>query len=226
MKMTLLTPRRRLAGLLALATVLGTGCNPLLLGEFLFPGLAPKNQPTLMKLKPPPEKEVARVVIIASAPIDTSAEFVRVDRELTGALTKHIKNAYEANKQKINIISSRKVEQFKDDHPDWHTMELAEIGKRFGADYVIHLEIQSMSLYERGSANLMFRGRASIGVAAVDMKHQEDDAVKQQFESTYPTDARGPVAVSDTNLIEFKTKFIESIAQRLTMYFVEHDTKD
>src|SRR5581483_7693981 len=115
--MALLTPRRQLAALLFLATLLGTGCNPLLLPYLFAPAV--KHQPKLAKLTPPVDKEFPRVVIIASAPINTGVDFARIDRELASAVARHLQQGYDLNKEKIYIVKPARVEKFKDDHPDW-----------------------------------------------------------------------------------------------------------
>lgn len=220
--MPVMTPRRRLAGLLFLAAVLGTGCNPLLL-PYLFAPPA-KQQPKLLKLVAPPEKEQARVVIIASAPINTGIDFARIDRELASAVARHLQQGYDLNKEKINIIKPAQVERFKDDHPDWYSMDKVQIGKKFHADYVIYLEIDAMSLYERGSSQLMLHGQTSITVSCVDMNRPDDEQPKTQFVAEYPSKSRGPVPVDDANVPQFRLAFIESVAKQLAWHFVEHQT--
>ncbi len=217
-----LTPRRKLAGLLFIAVLLGTGCNPFLVAELLSP--PPKHQPKLKKLVAPVEKEQARVVIVASAPINTGVDFARIDRELASAVARYLQQGYEENKEKIQIVKPNQVERFKDDHPDWYTLDKVQIGKKFNADYVIFLEIDSMSLYERGSSNLMLHAQTSITVSLVDMNAPDEEPLKTQFVGEYPTKSRGPVSVDDTNIQQFRHAFIASIAKQLAWHFVEHYT--
>src|SRR5207247_903501 len=107
---------------------------------------AAKQQPKLAKLTAPVEKEQPRVVIVASAPINTGIDFARIDRELGSMVARHLQQGYDANKEKIKIVKPNEVERFKDDHPDWYSMDKSVIGKKFNADYVIYLEIDAMSL--------------------------------------------------------------------------------
>jgi hypothetical protein len=226
--MAFLTPRRRLAGLLTLAVMLGAGCNLASLSYFLLPHEDPHFPPELMKLSPRPGYDTSRVVILCSLPIDTGIDFIRIDRDLTSALARQITHGYEEldKKEKVVVIRPSKVEKFKDDHPDWHTMELVDIGKRFQADYVIRLDVQAISLYEKGSSNLMYRGRATVSVAALDMHHGDDEPVTKEYVTEYPSDAKGPVPVDDRNRLEFRQAFLEHIAKGLSWYFVPHLTRD
>src|SRR5439155_23932072 len=99
-----------------------------------------------------------QVVVIASDPVETGTEFIRVDRELGNILARNLQNHFKEAKEKVQIVSPRKVEKFKDDHPDWQAIQLADLGREFSADIVIFLEIEQISLYERNSANLLYRG--------------------------------------------------------------------
>src|SRR5262249_13693453 len=115
--------RWRLVGLLFVAAVLGTGCNPLLLPYFLISGLEPKSPPEIIPLADEKGKEV-RVAIWAMAPVETGTEFIRIDRELSSILARHLQESFKETKDPVQIISPRKVEKFKDDHPDWQSMAL------------------------------------------------------------------------------------------------------
>jgi hypothetical protein len=220
------TPRRRLAGLLFAAAVIGTGCNPLLLPFFLCPSLTPKQEPKLGNLKAPPNKEEAVVLIITSAPTETGVDFAKIDRDLSSAVGRHLKKACEENKEKIRIVPSKNVERFKDDHPDWIALDKATLGRRFSADYVICFEIESISLYEPGSNNLMLHGQVNIDISLLNMQNPEDEPVRTQFVSEYPTKARGPIQADDRNLQEFRESFLESIAKQLAWHFTAHQMRD
>src|SRR5436305_14052473 len=95
--------RWRLAGLLFVAAVVGTGCQPLLLPYFLIPGLEPKNPPEILPLADVKGKEV-KVVLIASAPVETGTEFIRVDRELGNILARKLQNHFKEAKAKVQIV--------------------------------------------------------------------------------------------------------------------------
>lgn len=217
--------RWRLAGLLFVAAVVGTGCQPLLLPYFLIPGLEPKNPPEIVSLVDEKGKEV-KVVILASAPVETGTEFVRVDRELSNIVARDLQNYFKENKEKVQIVSPRKVEKFKDDHPDWQAQGLAELGKEFGADWVIYLEIQQVSLYERNSARLMYRGNIGVDVAVVDTRKPDEGAITRHVGDTYPTGSKGPVLVDERNLADFRQGFLEHVGKRLAWCFVPHPNSE
>ena len=63
--------------------------------------------------------------------------------------------AFKPNKEKVTVIASNKVERYKDSHPDWQAISAVAIGKHFRADYVIELEVESVSLYEGSGQQLL-----------------------------------------------------------------------
>src|SRR5438270_7966363 len=136
---------------------LGTGCNIGALPYFLGVG-DDSRQPGDMRLAREDGKEVKVAVLVYSG-VETRPEFITTDRELSGALTRQLQQSCERNKEKVSFVAPSKIQEFKNNHPDWHTMKLDEIGERFKADYVIYLELESMSLYEKGSANQLYHGR-------------------------------------------------------------------
>jgi len=218
--------RWRLAGLMTVATVLATGCSLLRIPAYFFMGPS-TTPPQLVKLAPEgddKDKEV-RVLLLMSIPGEVRPEFLRVDRDLNDVLSSKLNTYFKENKQRVVLMPVKKVEKFKDDHTDWYTMDKAEIGNLFHADYVIVLEIESIDLYERGSNRLMLHGQTSIGVSLVDMKRAEDEPLKTQFVAEFPTKSRGPVQVEEVNLQQFRHDFLESIAKKLAWHFVEHETE-
>ena len=208
-----------------MAAVVGTGCQPLLLPYFLIPGLEPKNPPEIMALADEKGGEV-KVVIWAIAPVETGTEFIRVDRELASVLARHLQGHFKESKDKVQIVSPRKVEKFKDDHPDWQSLQLADVGRAFAADYVICLEIQEVGLYEKSTAKTFFRGNIGIDVAVLDMRKPDEGAVTKHVGDTFPTGSRGPVLAEDRPLADFRQAFVEHVGKRLAWCFVPHATSE
>src|SRR5262249_45064665 len=80
-------------------------------------------------------------------------------------------------------------------HPDWKQMGIAAVGRALAADYVIYLEINSLSMYEPGSNHQLFHGRASINVELVDVSKPDDLPQQEAYSCTFPS-AQGPVPVA------------------------------
>jgi hypothetical protein len=216
--------RGYLAGLF-LAAAACIGCNVMALPFFLLPGTDPKHEPRC-KLVPYDEHKDARAVILSSCGLETRPEFLRLDRELSRLLYRQMEDGFKQNKDRATVAAISQVEKYKDDHPNWHSLSPEEVGKHFSADYVIELEINSVSLYEQGSANTLFRGHAEISIDVVDVhKPAEGPIYREEYSIDYPR-ARGPIPASEASVSQFRQRFLAQIARELSWRFTAHLVED
>jgi hypothetical protein len=218
--------RWSLAGLI-LIVVLGTGCNMMSLPFFLMPGMEPKSEPKCRLASDDKEKKV-KVLILASRGLETRPEFVNVDRDLSRLLTLQLQEGFKNNKENVSVMSPSRVENYKDRHSNWRSMSPEEIGETFrGGDktsswYVINIEIDSISLYEQGSANQLFHGRADLSLDVVDLnKPGEGPIYRESCTVEYPK-VSGPIAASDSNVLQFRQRFLNVVARELSWRFTSH----
>jgi hypothetical protein len=216
--------RGTLAGLLLVAAC-STGCNVMALPFFLLPGSEPKHE-ARCKLLPYDEHRDARVVILTSCGLETRPEFLRMDRELGRLLYRQMEDGFKQNKEPVTVAAISQVEKYKDDHPNWHSLSPEEIGRHFNADYVIELEINTVTLYEQGSANTLFRGHAEISIDVVDVhKPAEGPIYREEYSIDYPR-ARGPIPASEASVSQFRQRFLSQIARELSWRFTAHLVED
>ena len=207
--------------LLLLLAALGAGCNVLSFPFFLLMGMESKKPAPCPLVATEKNKEV-RAVILTSLGLETRPEFLRVDRDLTHCLSRHLQQGFKNNKENVKLVPARQVDQFKDEHPNWRTMDLVKIGAHFEADYVIHLDILALSLYEPGSANQLFRGRAEIGVEVFDVNQPDDMPVlRTVYRCEYPK-TQGPIPAGDSSPVQFKQVFLDHVGKELSWYFTAH----
>lgn len=218
--------RRVVLGLgLGLSIILGFGCNLLTVPYFLF-GPESTREAEVKKLASADKDKPVKVVVLTYGGLETRPEFLNIDRELAQRLVSHLKEGFKYNKEKVTVVSPTKVEAFKSDTPNWHTMALEDIGEKFEADFVIYAEINKISLYERGMGHQLLRGRTDVSVSVVDMTKPGDPPTIKEFSCTYPSEARGPVPGDGSNAREFRQAFLDHVARRLSWFFTSHPTKD
>jgi hypothetical protein len=210
---------------ICLAAGLTTGCNLLSLPFFIF-GPEPSVPAEMKQIGNKDKRKEISLVVLAYAGPETRPEFIKVDRDLAALIAGEMRKAFEVNEEKVKVVSPSKVEKFKQDHLSWQTMEPAEIGKRFNADYVVYVELdnESLSLYERGSARELFRGHADYTVTLVNVHDSEDGTIRKQFSYTYPSEAK-PIQATESTAILFKQKFLEQIARKVAWCVTAHPTK-
>jgi len=216
--------RRVTAGLLVMVS-LCTGCNLMSLPYFLLAGMDNK-QDAKCKLTPVEKGHEVKVMVLATAGLEIRPEFLRVDRELSRKLCQVLEEGFKKNKEKVRVLPTSKVERYKDEHPAWHGKAPEEIGEHFAVDYVISLEINALSLYETGSSNTLFHGQCDITIDVVDVhKPSEGPIYHEEFRMEYPR-TTGPLPASDSNVAQFRERFLTRVARELSWRFAAHPVED
>jgi hypothetical protein len=219
--------RRRwlLAGLTVLSSCT-IACNPLTVPYFLLVGVDPKVEPECSLKDKAIDKEELKVVILASTPLEVRPEFIGVERELVSLLTAKLQAGFKQNKEKVRVASSSWVQRWLEEHPNWKSMELAEVGKQIGGDIIVDLEINRLSMYQEGSSNQLYHGRAEISVTVVDCRQPElEPLFRKEYSSTYPR-SRGEIPISDISAQSFRLAFLSRVATDLSWLFTAHPTGD
>jgi hypothetical protein len=208
------------------AVIASAGCDASALPYFLAGCPEPMDQAGDMALVPDKKKrDELKIMVLAYSAMEPSTEFVTVDRELQSSLSRQLLQLAKKNEEKVAMISPGKVQEYKNAHPDWHTSRIEDIGRQFHADYVIYLEIESMTLFERGGFNQLYRGRAEIGITLVNLQKPDMDPIEKHFSCEYPK-TRGPVPVDEMNARQFYLSFMESVTKKLSWYFVPHESQE
>jgi hypothetical protein len=214
---------RVIAGVL-LAVVAGIGCNPLTMPFFMMFGVDSKYEPEFRLATP--DHEVTVLVLAYNAP-GAQIDQVGIDRQLGTQLANQMKDRCKANKEKVKIVPVHKVEKFKSEHPGWKSMGAGEIGKYFEADYVIDLEVVSVSLYEPGSHKTLYRGNCKIDLSVLDLHKPYDGPVFKKALSTEYPKTKGPIPVADDNNTEkFRDLFVNRIATDICWLFTAHQSEE
>jgi len=213
--------KRWLIPVLLLGGLCCAGCDLGSLAYFILP--ESKAPPKLGQIaSSDKKKEVKAMVLVLGEGLETRADAMQADRELSELLVKQLREKYQENEEKVTLIPPRKVEQFKSDHPDWRGKNALEIGKIFKVDYVIVLEIHTFNLIEKGGQ--MYQGRADLSISLVDVNQPDEAPARDEFPCVYPS---VPVDMdSDTTQMQFRQQFINAIARKLTLYFAAHSTRE
>ena len=122
-------------------------------------------------------------------------------------------------------VTNRRYKEFKNDHPGWNSLGLKEMAKHFKVDYLIYLEIDSMSLYETGSQKTLYYGRTNITASVLNANKPDESPNPKTFTCEYPK-SKGPISVDEsTPPRAFYMAFMNFIAKRLSWYFAPHEIK-
>jgi hypothetical protein len=214
---------RTIAGVLVLAA--GLGCNPLTTVYFMMVGVENKTAPEMKLASSEKNKEVHVVLLVYAAP-EVQTEQVGIDRQIGVEFCRQLEALCNANKERVKVVPFHKVEKFKTDNPNWKSMGADEIGRRFDADYVIDVEVLSLTLYKPGSRKALYEGSCKLHAAALDVHKAADGPVWQQPMSIPYPSSRGPIPVGDDNPDSFRELFVRRIATELTWKFTSHTSNE
>jgi hypothetical protein len=211
----------RLAALLLGAVVLSIGCSPLEAIYFLWPTdpKFPPECPLVCKDK----KETTLVVYAASTTLDTRPETYGAEQELAERLIRVLSKRYQDDGEKVKIIPHQRVKNWRNKEPGVQTPY--EVGKHFGADKVVYLEVSKMSLYKQGSFNQLFFGRLEMTVTVTDM-HEDAEAgpFRKEYVRQYPR--TGEIAADGSNPALFRAGFLDNVANDVSRLFQSYTTEE
>jgi hypothetical protein len=209
------------AGLFLGTTGMVIGCNPQALNFLLMPFVDDREQPDF-KLVCADKKEVTVAIVTTFAGLETRAEMLPVEADLSERLAFEMRKLAKENKEKIKFVANSKVRSLMNQDASG-TLSRQEIGKKLQADFVVNLEINSISLYEKGSSNTLFRGKTEIDITCFDVsKPRNEGAVFQKlYVREYPG-ARGPIDAGSSSVLNFRTQFMHIMAEEIAHYFLPY----
>ncbi len=204
----------------------GTGCgsNPIVLVAYLLNNGDPKSSAEYpLKPRPKHEKEEVKVVVLASCDPScmSEADLIGIDRMVGSEFISLLESRCKDNKELVTVLKTQALDDFKRKHVDWKAMHPIEIGKQLKADYVIEIEVVTVSIYEPRSQHQLYKGQATISVKAYDTSKQNQDPAfnPAEFNIDYPPGR--PVSSDDMQLTTFRQKFTKYIAAKLVIKFAD-----
>ena len=205
-----------------LAVALAPGCSTQSLYFFL-----PENRddPALRRLAGDDAKKEVRVVILTySNKLETRPELLGAERRLYASSSPSScgKAVGRNNGENVVIVSPRKVEEFKSAHPGWYQADLTDVGRHFKANYVIYLEINRLSFFDKTEANSVYKGSANISVTLLNVDKPDDAPNRKEFVCSYPSEAKAIPVDPENPVSQFREAFFAHIAKKLSWYFTEH----
>ena len=141
---------------------IGCGTNPFIIPQLLLNGGKDARVPAEYALKLPPKKSEAKVIVLVWSNSGLHPDLTGVDRMLNAELIQMLDARLKENEEKVLVLKMPRIDEYKSENPNWRSVNPMDIGKTFGGDYVIDVEVQEMDLFKPGSrANSFKAGRQS-----------------------------------------------------------------
>ena len=206
-----------------LGVVMVIGCSPLTTIAFLThrDTKTPAECPLTFKEGPKKDKDEIVVAIFIGHGPGVSPQFAGSEGVLASELAKKLPELAKENKQKLTILPAAQVNKFKMQNPAWKNLHPTKWGRELGADFVLDVHIDVMRLYQPGSLDQLYEGRAEVSVDTYDVDSSNGEP---KFNYVYPF-AYPKTGVRDASsmpLRTFKQHFIENLAVEIARKHIDH----
>lgn len=190
---------------------LSIGCSPATLSFFFMP-FTDTNIPPRCKLAAK-NKEVTVCIVSNFASLETRGDIVPADGELAALVAGQLRKRTKENRENVTVIDPSRTR-----NQALSGRSLQEIGAQFKADYVIALEIQNLTLYEKGT-NLLYRGNIDMVVRVADAKNGDGALIfNEPLRIEYPG-SQGPIDTAEMNILQFRSRFLNKVAADVARLF-------
>ncbi len=157
-----------------------------------------------------------KIAVVCYAPKELKFDVDDVDAEIAKQV------AYRLNNKGMKVIAPAVVQHWLDHNDDWDSP--AEIGVALEADWVIYIDMEEYSLYEKGSTKL-YRGRTSAMVEVYDMSDGAGHEIfAHELTSTYPL--RQAASTDDIPKQRFKSLYMSYLGEEIGKIFYPHYAGD
>jgi hypothetical protein len=205
------------------AAVLTIGCNPLQLAGFIFARdeKIPAQYPlTHDKDGPKADKEEVAVALLVRTAPGAGQEFATADRELADRLSRRLPELAKENKKKLRVIPPAQVDKFKLQNPGWRQMEPSQIAEKLGADFVLDLWVDKIHLYQPGTPERIYEGRAVVTVSIYEAGPAAGFKDKYSLSVAFPT--TGVYTAERMPESQFKSQFAQRIAEKIALQHIDY----
>ena len=124
----------------------------------------------------------------------------------------------------VVVVPPLRVIRYQDANLRWHLMDRGELGRKFGADYVLQVVLAEYGVREPGSASL-FRGRVHAAASVHDVSRPAEQGPvwrNPDISISYPKDGR-PVSRITGEIGEMRDETERRFAEALVRKFYDHE---
>jgi hypothetical protein len=210
--------RVRLALLaVGLLSVLGSGCNGVVLAGLLLAG-PPTIEPDYDKMtKKSLRDKGVKVAVVCFAPDEVRLNFIDVDKDIAKYC------AHQFNQHHIPVINPDRIQEWLDKHEDWDKPE--EIGEATKATHIILVDVHKYNLFEENTHEL-YKGRAELLISVFEM--QKDGSTEKVYtkEITCQYPLETPRETSEISYDRFRREYLARLSEEVGRLFYSHENGD
>jgi hypothetical protein len=105
-------------------------------------------------------------------------------------------------------------------NPQWKSMSAGDIGQKLGADFVLDIYLDKMRLYQQGSLNQIYEGRAEVSVSIYKVG-AEGGEYKDKYQIPFAYPRTGIRDTASTQESQFRTMFLDNLTAEIVRQHVD-----
>lgn len=215
----------RLAVWTSVLAVGSIGCNPLNIAAFIFARdeKVPARYPLTFKEGSKKDKDEIVVLLLPQLAPGSGPQFANTGNDIADRLGRVLPELAKENKdkKKVKVLSQTEVDKFKMKNPTWKQMGAAEIGQKLGADFVLEIWLDKMRLYQPGSLNNIYEGRAEVFVSIYEIG-ADGGELKDKYPLSFQYPRTGVFSADNTPESTFKGQFVENLVKEIAKMHTDH----
>jgi len=155
-----------------------------------------------------------KVAIAVKAPDEMQFEYANIHWEVAD----HVRVALESTVRGVTVIEPKKVVDYQRSHADWETMDSARLGREFGADRLIEIELTQYTTREPESPHL-YRGHISAALRVFNTEYANSQpAYQADVHTVYPPTGPGQYGATDRAI---RAATMDAFAQDVSAKFYD-----
>lgn len=156
-----------------------------------------------------------KVAIVVWAQPETLLQFPHMRLELASQVTYQMKQRLKTTQ----TVPAEQVATYQDRNLNWDAVPPPQIGKQFGADYVLFIELLEYSTREPKTPGL-FRGRAKASIVVHDAADPTARWSLTPASAEYPM---GHTKLANADDMAIHRQLLEILGSQITTKFYEHE---
>jgi hypothetical protein len=203
--------------LVALLSILGSGCNYFILAGYLLGG-PPSIEPDFDKMtKKSLRDKGVKVAVVCFAPDEVRLNFIDVDKDIA----KYV--AHRLNEHHIPTVNPDRVQEWLDKHDDWDKPE--EIGEATKATHVILVDVHKYNLFEENS-HALYKGRSEVLISVFEMQKDggTDKIYTKEITCQFPLETTRET--SEISYDRFRREYLGRLSEEIGRLFYEYYNGD
>jgi hypothetical protein len=164
-----------------------------------------------------------RVAVFVAADPGTEAVVPGAEATLASDLSRRLPElAMEAwTNPKLTVLDPVVVDKFKLKTPDWKLMFASDCGRQLGADIALVVHLHRVSLYQPGSQERLYEGRADVTVDVFEAA-AGPAAPRYHYELPFRYPRTGPMEAARMPVHRFRREFLDRLATEIALKHVPH----